>query len=83
MLSAFVYKCFLPGPTERLEEIRFFGKMSDLLYNIFPLAIYSYFLQPRSRAWVGGWYSAGCINFFDKGSACTRVDHDINDMNCD
>src|SRR6266446_5992451 len=39
--ASFVYKCFLPGPTERLKKLRFVGKMSDQ-YNviIFPSIIY-------------------------------------------
>jgi hypothetical protein len=28
-LAVFVYKCFLPGPTERLKKLRFVGKRSD------------------------------------------------------
>ena len=60
--ASFVYKCFLPGPTERLKKLRFVGKMSDQ-YNviIFPSIIYLVLLiaithkyKPRSRAWVRG-----------------------------
>src|SRR6267143_2842380 len=59
--ASFVYKCFLPGPTERLKKLRFVGRMSDQ-YNviIFPSIIYLVLLiathkyKPRSRAWVRG-----------------------------
>jgi len=73
-VASFVYKCFLPGPIERLKKLRFVGRMSDQ-YNviIFPSIIYLVLIathkyKPQSRAWV-----RGCLNISKQQWATCRI----------